>query len=173
MTTDYRTKVYPYALTVDAAHHFLEDAETGRGGAYFDSMAAIVFSAFAVEAVLNEIGAEHIADWDVGSDWETKLCGVAAAVGYCIERGQRPCQSVKAAFKLRNAMAHAKPQAPTPRYRPPHDAQGWIDEGLTSEKARRIYDDCVKLMRALWAAADRSEEVFGEHGHGGGRRPAG
>lgn len=103
-----------------SAHHML--IETARRanervarqepGWTYEALTAITFSALAVEALANAFGERKVPNW---ADFESsspnaKLQLVAGALKLPYEAAAEPWQSARWLIKLRNQVAHAKPQ---------------------------------------------------------------
>lgn len=79
-------------------------------------LGAVIFSAFAVEALLNHAGSEKIPYW---SSVERKLGPrekmelVLHELGLAFDKGARPYQSFSDIFRLRDRVAHARPHTAT------------------------------------------------------------
>ncbi|WP_039018997.1 hypothetical protein [Halocynthiibacter namhaensis] len=86
-----------------------ESAETT--GVYHTMMACLVFVAFTVEARVNFIGQKVFGEgWPEKANLEEKieLLNVHLGIGLC--RGDRPLQTILKLKKLRNTLAHGKPE---------------------------------------------------------------
>lgn len=104
-----------------SAHHLLvQTAEKALGdksqvpflGHRGAALTAITLSALALEALLNAIGDQMVDHWDEFDRLAPlgKLRLVAQALGVKIDTGAEPWQGFKKLFRLRNEIAHAKPQ---------------------------------------------------------------
>jgi hypothetical protein len=104
---------YPHAYLYTSATLALDLAEKGHEDEYFHTQSVLLYCAFALEALLNEIGAKALKSiWpelERSMTPESKLSLLCWHLGISLDASRRPMQSVKTIFKLRNEMVHAKP----------------------------------------------------------------
>jgi hypothetical protein len=79
-------------------------------GLKFDMMAALTMTAFFIEASINYIGKDKIADWKERQPGNKKLREVTAALGISPDLSSRPWSVVKRLKDFRDTLAHGKPQ---------------------------------------------------------------
>lgn len=72
----------------------------------------VVFLAFAIEAYLNSLGARHLSIWDELErlPWKTKIEVLHKVAGHTPEWGREPLQFATEIFRLRDKLAHGKPE---------------------------------------------------------------
>jgi hypothetical protein len=103
-----------------SAHHLLirtallaiGRAKKREAGWHSDALTAMTFSALAIEALCNSIGAHVYDDWDdfENSSLNAKLRLVASRLGLTYVKGEEPWSTARWLVKFRNLVAHAKPQ---------------------------------------------------------------
>lgn len=76
------------------------------------TMPIVVFMAFAIEAYLNSIGARHLAFWDELErlPWRQKVAILHTNAGADPDWGKEPLQFASEVFRLRDKLAHGKPE---------------------------------------------------------------
>lgn len=106
------TEFYPFCYLLIAADTALASAKLEMPGRNYHYITAVVFSAFAVEAAVNHVGEDHVQDWAKNErqmgGWEKKLNILATKIGMVLDYRTSPAQTVKAAFELRDKLAHGK-----------------------------------------------------------------
>lgn len=100
-------------MLLRCAGHALLEAKKGNPGSFNHSLAAITFSALAMEALGNAIGARLIAQWD---DYESlnpyaKLRFLAERLGVNFDLQLRPWSTLKWLHRFRNMIAHPRSEA--------------------------------------------------------------
>lgn len=85
-------------------------ADNDEEGLTFTCMAAGTMLAFSFEAYLNVIGAKKLVLWNEWDDYDTKFNKVFQHLKIAPDWGRRPYSSVSAMKRLRNALAHGKPE---------------------------------------------------------------
>lgn len=72
----------------------------------------VVFLAFSIESYLNSIGSRKFAIWDELErlPWKQKVAILHKAVGRTVDWGKEPLQFASEVFKLRDKLAHGKPE---------------------------------------------------------------
>lgn len=72
----------------------------------------VVFLAFSVESYLNSLGARYVVIWDEVErlPWRNKVQILFETAGRTPEWGQEPLQFATEVFKLRDKLAHGKPE---------------------------------------------------------------
>ena len=72
----------------------------------------VVFLAFSIESYLNSLGARQLVIWDELErlSWKSKVDILHKSVGKVPEWGREPLQFATEVFKLRDKLAHGKPE---------------------------------------------------------------
>lgn len=152
------TEFYPYCYLLIAADTALEAAKLELPGRNYHYVTAVVFSAFAVEAAVNHVGIDHVSDWSKNErgmgGWEKKLTTLAAKFGMPLDFTTGAAQTVKAAFEVRDKLAHGKTWVGEQCYI--DDGEGW-DEGfpdwllpcLNEIRAQQVITDARELIGQL------------------------
>lgn len=163
------TEFYPYCYLLIAADNALvaaqlvEQHNEGRGrNSHYAS--AVIFSAFAVEAVVNHIGLDQIENWAQDErkkgGWEKKLIEVAALGGKTPDFNTAPFKTVKEAFGVRDRMAHGKTWIGEQCYLDIGDSRpdqsslpDWLETCLSEARAAQVVDDARQVVQDLlmWA----------------------
>lgn len=148
-----RTYVYLY----DVAYYAMKRAKESKEGEFFECITAMVFSAFCLEAYLNHLGALKIGYWDVLKErlrpYE-KLQVLSHVMGYDIDYGRRPFQTLRSIFTFRNQLVHATTEhlsveAEIPAAEElPTPLAGW-EESVTLGMAERFLDDAEAMIKEL------------------------
>jgi hypothetical protein len=105
------TTAYTFAYLRAAGWRALEEAKQNEKGRFYKCMISQLFSAFCLEAYLNHIGNEKIPDWEKSErklSSKEKLEIISHEIGCKINYEERPFQTFKAIFKLRNELVHGK-----------------------------------------------------------------
>lgn len=78
---------------------------------YSDCIPIAVFSAFAIEAYINGVGARVVDFWDSveRNSWQSKVDILHSIAGQSPDWGADPLSYAKEVFKLRDKLAHGKP----------------------------------------------------------------
>jgi hypothetical protein len=150
----------------ETARYALEKATDKPEGSFYELLTAVLLSALTFEAVLNQVGA-HV--WGQESAmWAAiekarpmdKFQAIAEQARFRFDAGARPYQTVDAVMKLRNDLAHGKPEhfeADVPRAIA-HDNPGFHhvpglspkwEQACTHEFAGRAVEDVEALSDAL------------------------
>ena len=103
-------KVISYVSFWRTSEVLLEKAQAEARGSYYLFMSSLVFSAFALEAFLNHVGAHTFQTWN---DLESltpraKIDVVCEKLGLAPEWGSLPWQIVPEIIGFRNKIAHGK-----------------------------------------------------------------
>lgn len=97
------------------AQYALEKAATTPEGSFYELLTAVLMSALAFEAALNQAGVhvwgEKSARWAAieRSSPMDKFAAIAEEVGFAFSTGARPYQTVDYLIRVRNDIAHGKP----------------------------------------------------------------
>lgn len=80
-------------------------------GIFHDWLAALVFSAFTSEAYLNFVG-NHVLDdgWPERASFQEKLALLNRHLCLGLDRGERPWQTLSKLCRVRNLLAHGRPE---------------------------------------------------------------
>ena len=150
--------VFTFAFLSAAAEHAISNGRARRGGSFFEWMTAAVFSAFSLEAYLNQLGPQRFNCWNELErlSVEAKLSLILEDLGKRPDFSRRPFQTVKMLLRLRNQLAHGNTerveeetiQTLLPGERPRYPAVKW--EALcTAEHAERFHEDSMAVIRQL------------------------
>jgi hypothetical protein len=100
---------YSFASLSQTAGELADASYRQTTGAYHFHVAAIVMSAFSIEAYLNHVGrALFEDDWDEWARLKHKMTLVTERLGLQPDYGRRPFQSFMQQVTFRNAAAHAR-----------------------------------------------------------------
>ncbi len=99
-------------MLIGAARAAVEDAEAGLPGWTYSQLTAITLCGISIEAICNAVGDRIITDWKdfESSSPNAKLRLLCERLGIPYDKEKEPWSSVRWLVKLRNAIAHAKPQ---------------------------------------------------------------
>jgi hypothetical protein len=163
-------------MFLHAADLALEEAEKKEAGWFNQALVAIAFSAFAMEAFANALGDRVATDW---KDFESasplaKLRLLADRLSVPYAKDLQPWQSLRWLARLRNSLAHAKPQfvvhtaeiseeerADRPLEGPDSD----LEKQVTIENARRAVNAMREIKLSLSMKID-AERRFGLYSDG-------
>ncbi len=158
------TEFYPYCYMLIAADTALESSRLELPGRNYHYVTAIVFSAFAVEAAVNHVGIDHVPDWSKNErrmgGWEKKLKTLATRFGMPLDFTTRPAQTVKAAFEVRDKLAHGKTWVGEQCYLDDGHGIGdasfpdWLLPCLNEARAQQVIDDARELIGQLLDKAE-------------------
>jgi hypothetical protein len=161
-------RFHPYGELRHANWVLLENAREKRDGCLYECMTAILMSAFKFEAFLNEVGDRLFPFW---SEMERlphrrKLAILRSHLGMETGDGERPYQTLRALFRFRNALAHAKPEMLDP---PECEEVGEIEElrrkkPLTEWEQRCTLEFAERAFRDTEAISDDILEKAGIDG---------
>jgi hypothetical protein len=84
----------------------------GSEGKRVELTPIVVFLAFSIESYLNSLGARHLVIWDELEPlpWKKKLEILHKTAGKATDWGREPLQFATEVFKLRDKLAHGKPE---------------------------------------------------------------
>jgi hypothetical protein len=108
-----KTRDFRAHATIWHTSRCLLDAGKERAeGSFHQFLASLVFTAFALEAYLNWLGEKVFRHWEYMNRLSPleKLQLLSDHLQIDLSLGSRPLQTVKALFKFRNSVAHAKPE---------------------------------------------------------------
>jgi hypothetical protein len=113
MTEAFATKVdFTFSYLNNGAHFFLGQTKGSDAGRLYTCMAVVAFSAFCIEAYLNEIGSKIFRHWDLlerSLATSAKLTLISDQLELEIDYSRRPFQSFRDLQLVRNFIAHPKP----------------------------------------------------------------
>ena len=100
-------------MLLDAAEEALQVAEEKKPGWFNQALAAMTFSALAIEAMANAYGSQVIPHW---KDYESaspqaKMRLIAERLGVNLDEEADPWAAIKWLGSFRNQIAHAKPES--------------------------------------------------------------
>ncbi len=111
-------------------------------GVYHDMMASLLFSAFSTEAKVNFIGWKTLkAGWPERASFREKIDLLTEVLKIDLTWGEPPLQSLNQLFKLRNTLAHGKPEI--------------VDETKVSDVEPEIWD----ALKGQWERSIKPEFV--------------
>jgi hypothetical protein len=164
-----RRTVRAYADLWAGAQALLARAEKEPEGAYWLTMSSLLLSAFTFEAYLNHMGEARIKFWKEIESIRVfeKFSVLCKELDYDADFSRRPCQTLKALIRFRNAIAHGKSEIleetdmstaeePFPKTSP---KTSW-EEYCIREHALRALEDVSSIMRALDRKAGLPELPF-------------
>jgi hypothetical protein len=173
-----RKTTVTFAYMYKGAKCMLELAENSREGQLYTTVAALVFSAFTLEAYLNHLGKLRNKEWDEierkYSKFEKyKLFASASGIKFDCFR-VRPYCTLKELFEFRDRMAHGKTTTENidlsinivenllPQLNSESDWQAFA----TLEKAQIAIKDVELLVKELHLASGYSGNPFSKLGGG-------
>ena len=151
-------KSYVYLLS--AARNALQNSKrTELEGAFYDQMTSMLFSALALEALLNHIGMRYVRGWDhieVKLSPKQKANFLSEQYGESIDWGISPFQTIGQLLSYRDALVHAKtetivdesPQLLESDEKPRVPLGKW-EKFVGDEDATLFHDETVKGMKQL------------------------
>jgi len=170
-------KVNTFAELLHASTVLLENAKRKEDGCFYQTMGAILMSAFAFEAYLNHIGAALFRFWPEMErlPWRAKLKIVLCHVNLEVDHGSGPYQTLSKLFEFRNAVAHGRSEVldPPERVETGDDREElrrrkpltqW-EQDCTIDFADRAHNDTEAMIRQIHAKAGRDEAELRRSGH--------
>lgn len=155
------TRTYTYLYKI--AETSMEEMEIEEGS-FYKKITAIMFTAFTLESFLNHIGEEHCEFWNEIEKnrplEKLKMLYLIFELDY--DNSKRPIQSMKALFRIRNQLAHAKTETNKRTYL--RDKQN-SDEGfleqlgqakpnweneLTNKNVKKYFEDMESIVKELY-----------------------
>lgn len=135
-----------------------------RDGVFHEMMAALMMTAFSLEAYLNFIGWSKLANWNERKKIHDKLKAVCEALGIKADYDKRPLSTVGDLIEFRNMIAHGKPRIVKDKRiaEGTHDEltaelrgyQAELDRIVTPDFVKTAYDDVEKLWQEMLTAAN-------------------
>jgi hypothetical protein len=150
--------ILTYVVLHEASWSSLKQAKDAEGGRFYNCMAAMVFSAFAMEAYLNHVGPIYVAElWkkerSLGHDGRLKA--IADAAKFTLDFSCRPFSTLPALFKFRDTLAHARTEhlaqeevVETFGETPDLPEAEWERE-VSLANAQMYHDDTEQMIRTL------------------------
>ncbi|MHB1037565.1 MAG: hypothetical protein ACYC35_07575 [Pirellulales bacterium] len=158
-------RFYPFAYLRIAAHNAFQTAQANPLGSNYQRISAVLFSAFAVEAHLNHVGENRLPFWSIVEPklpWRAKLDLIAQQLGFDLDFGSRPFQTIIGVFRFRDRMAHGKTWADDDvKYQYTGSGEeesecldpGWLRVWWDDNRVRRALEDADAVMTAIHRAA--------------------
>lgn len=156
------TEFYPFCYMLIAADTALDAAKMELQGSNYHYVAAVTFSAFAVEAAINHVGIDHFPEWmgkqkDGGHErkpWNKKLELLTTKFGMPLDFTTGAAKTVKEAFDVRDKLAHGKTWVGQQCYLDDghtRDASfpDWLGTFLNESRAKQVIDDARTLIGQL------------------------
>ncbi|CAM3909806.1 hypothetical protein BOTU111921_00135 [Bordetella tumbae] len=154
----FRIKMNPHNTLFNIAFYHLRTAEDKvqddtPDGLTLDCVSCIVFTAFAVEALLNFVAKETDYKENPGDKFPRRLKSLCESVGMEYDAGRQPVQSIQRLQAIRNALAHGKPyhsvsEASSKAELDAAMKYGWRSD-CTPEAARRLFDNAKAFKKQL------------------------
>jgi hypothetical protein len=98
------SEFYTFAHLLNGADSLLKSAQEHAIGSGHCRTAAVLFSAFAIEAHFNHIGEQRLSFWSIVEpklSWRQKLNLIVHHFGIKVDDGKRPFQTLNELFKFR------------------------------------------------------------------------
>ncbi|MCZ6862919.1 MAG: hypothetical protein O7I42_22080 [Alphaproteobacteria bacterium] len=164
-------KVTTYNWMWKSARLALESAQNSEEGRFFNSMNALVYSAFAMEAFFNHLGLHLVDDWEKQErklSKYKKLMKFRNDLGITSDIKSEPYLSVSDAFDFRDLLAHGRTETiekqevlelseeEAKRYM--IDTE-WMDF-CTLDNAQRVFENIEKVITELYKAAELGDYPF-------------
>ena len=178
-----RAPYAPWPAMRHAAASLRKVAHEHQMGSNHTVSAALVMTAFSVEAFIQSVGPEVLPEtWNAGDKpverWRVldKLKAIGAATGVAIDFGSSPWSGIKELFQARDRLAHAKPNDREFDFivTIPDGADEWdVVNAAVEEKFQPLHDldkldalakEIDVALLAIWVAAGHDEFSFTWHG---------
>lgn len=165
MTARYEATFHTHKeLWIAARHYQRLRQKDWRAGKHLD-MATMLFVFLALEAYANYLG--QVVASDAWKNERTRFDGPLAKVDYLaeicglsIEKGRRPYQTLCALHKLRNRLAHGRPESFEREGKPSGDGAAFLESEISRavsiDAADRALHDFETFVEDLHAAALRT-----------------
>ena len=155
-----KTNFKTFAYMINAARGLALTAKEYEHGSTHSRLAAVVFSAFSIEAVLNDIGEQKLGFWPIVEprlSWRLKLDLIAHELNFKPDFGARPYQTLSVLFKLRDKIAHGRSVEIESSYmheqgKPdPFDRMDpdWLKACADDEAVAKVIEDATKIINEL------------------------
>lgn len=150
----------PHHILLSAAKNALEIAENDATMREFSSITAITMSALAIEALCNSIGERVVNNWGdfESSSPKAKLRIICDELEIAYDSSVEPWSTAQWLMKIRNRLAHAKPQSVEESYdcgEEEYKKISWdkpeskLEKDLTIDNAKRAYKAIIDLKFLL------------------------
>lgn len=160
--------IFPYVLLREASEYALIRVRN-KENIFIDCVTVILFSAFCLEAYLNNIG-KNIMHWK-SIEWEkpkTKLKVICDSYKYPLDLGKRPFQSFSEIMNYRNQLVHGKTATITSDWYEVIDIEKDIPEMeltkweklTTPVHAEKYFEDTGSMIKTLDVAAGFDRDPF-------------
>jgi hypothetical protein len=166
---------YPFSYFLTAAFNALECGRTDTPGRNFHRVNVVIFSAFAVEGVLNHIGVDKVPDWndtERKKNWRQKLKDIAKLANVTLDWNKSPVKSVAESFEFRDNMAHGKTWIGDVCYQDgggaerPSGFPDWLEKFHDLNRIETVNADANALILQLLKGAGYNEHDIFKHGEG-------
>jgi len=105
---------YSYVTLQNAGKYALEAAKNTMEGSFFNSLSAMLYSAFSLEAYLNHLGNSEIQNWkqiERNTSPRQKLIMLVEKKGYNPDFTKRPFSTFDKVFLFRKMIVHGKTES--------------------------------------------------------------
>jgi len=158
-------------MLFNAAKAAIEDAESKQPGGLYSELMAITMAGLAIEALCNAVGERVIDNWKdfESSSPKAKVRIICTELDIEYDSKKEPWSSVVWLSKIRNGLAHAKPQLVNERYtwnreeyekKDGFKPQAKLEKEITLGNARRDYKQTIELKSILCHHIS-AEKAFG------------
>jgi hypothetical protein len=160
-----------FAYLLNGASSLAKSAKEHPEGSNYCRVAAVAFSAFAVEAYLNHVGEKLLPFWSVVErlSWDSKLELLAKTLGLEPDFGRSPFQSLKDLFNFRNRLAHGRTASEDRSYFFKVESDDfstmdpdWLKKVWSDEAVAKVLKDTRKVIETIHAAAGFSAESLAQ-----------
>lgn len=170
------TYFYPFSYFLTSAFNSLDYGRQDISGRNLHRVNVVIFSAFAVEGVVNHIGVDHIPNWidaerKMGG-WKKKLEAVAKQFNVVLDFSTSPVKSVLDAFDFRDNMAHGKTWVGDVCFLDGDGADGhsgfpdWLEQYHDLNRVETVYSDTKTVILQLLKAAGYDDYAVFQQGNG-------
>lgn len=169
---------FTYVYLHRNARFALDLAEETAEARLYHYMNSIIMSAFALEAYINHLCAEELPFWKEIERLspQKKLNIICSYLNFNLDKSQRPFQSFKQIFRIRNSLAHGRTE--TTHRNNEIELAGQTDFhkykktewelACTKEGAERFFNDMTEMIEKLHTHTGQKLPAFGMFGKGSG-----
>lgn len=173
--TLYEGEVFSHRVLWVTAKKMRDQAEVERRGSMYFDMAAMLLARLTVEAYCNFLlhvlypATFAVERETFRSDIDAKVQWLSREIGYTLDLGRRPYQTVKALTTFRDRIVHAKPEVYAGEHihpldvDPPFMEPGELEGSVSFESRARALEDVSQLCEAMHqkalAMADHKQEM--------------
>jgi hypothetical protein len=154
-----KTTSFEYVTLYNAAYYALQAAKGTMDGRFFNSLTAMVFAAFSIEAYLNQLGTSEFPDWaklERNKSPKQQLEMLTAKRGYSPNFSKPPFGTFDRIFAFRKKIAHGKTERVEVEEiqerelgdQPDLPTTSWESE-ITLENAVSFVEDAASMIRIL------------------------